>query len=336
MTPARLYRAPTPPPLKHLGYPLGGERTTLRWLAHSFFHNSPNPGRPVMATFDSYFAVSAADREAREAQRSGAPIMVVAGYLGHVGEWLAFEQEWKLLLDRKGLRSFEMAQFVNLEEPYATWSETEREEFIQSLLATIRRRAGVLVAWAIEMDDWQSRHAKAYTLCALACIATVSEWVRACGYAEKISHIFDGYGEPKPDLSSAFRLEDLDAYGIVGPKVQPKRDVAPLQAARILAHQTGCARDKRRMGDNLAPYFDELYRVRGYSGMLKRELLDAIGEEVRIADLPGMYPLWPFAKPPVLDQALISVSLMDRRSTLRVPKGLDMMFAEREPKDHRL
>jgi hypothetical protein len=63
-----------------------------------------------------------------------------------------------------------MFQFANRKDPYATWAETEREEFIQSLLSTIKRWAGVLIAWGIEIDDWpnEGQIAKAYTLCALA------------------------------------------------------------------------------------------------------------------------------------------------------------------------
>src|ERR1035438_5247403 len=154
------------------GYTLRGEGwSALRRLANLFFRNSANPARCVMGTFDAYFDMSGGDRwTGAGSPQFGAPILVVAGYLAHVDEWLSFEKDWNLLLDGKGLRSFDMAQFENRKDPYATWAETEREEFIQSLLSTIKRWAGVLIAWGIEIDDWpnEGQIAKAYTLCALA------------------------------------------------------------------------------------------------------------------------------------------------------------------------
>jgi hypothetical protein len=288
-----------------------------------------------MGIFETYIGASGADREVGDGPQS-APILVVAGYLAHADEWRALEADWKLLLDQKGLGCFDMTEFAGMTGPYAAWAATEREEFIQSLLSTIKRWAGVLVAWGIELDDWQNGRqiVKAYTLCALACIATVSEWAKACGYAEKIVPMFDsGDGSlPLPNFITAFRLEDLDTYSIRLPITQPKRDLAPLQAAGILAHQTGCARDKRRMGDNLAPYLTELHRTRGYSSLLNRELLDRVGEEaIRIVDLQGLFPLWPFANIPA-EANIITVNLLGAKSyALRVPKRLDLMFAERDP-----
>jgi hypothetical protein len=296
-----------------------------------------------MAAFHSYFAVSGADREAGNGPKSSAPILVVAGYFGHVDEWLSFQQEWKLLLGGKGLRCFDMAQFAKLEEPYASWTEMEREEFIQSLLAAIKRWAGVLIAWAIEIDDWQNKAqiVKAHTLCGLACIATVSDWAKECGYEEKISHTFEATEESLPavigSLGAAFRLpEDLDAYKIYLPHAQREGDLAPLQAARILAHQTGVARDKRRLDGDLAPYLDELRRTRGQIAILNPELLKWPEDVIRIADLEKS-PLWRIPDPSRA-RAGITVTLTlgaPKSHTLRLPKRLDLMFAEREPKDNR-
>ena len=227
-----------------------------------------------------------------------------------------------------------MVQFANRKDPYAMWAETEREEFIQSLLSTIKRWAGVLIAWGIEIDDWpnEGQVAKAYTLCALACIATVSEWAKVCGYTEKISHTFEWGEGSSPDLKTAFRLEDLDTYNIHLPVTQPRRDFVPLQAARILAHQTGCARDKRCMGDDLAPYFNKLYQTRGLSSMLNRELLNWPEDVIRIADLQGS-TLWPFKAPQAATDITVTLNLLGAKSyMLRIPRPLDLMFAEREPK----
>lgn len=258
---------------------------------------------------------------------------LVAGYLGHVDDWRSLEKEWSLILASKGLKSFDMLEFAKRKGPFDAWTETERNEFIHSLLSVIRRWAGVLVAWGIEIDDWQnnSQVVKARTFCALACIATVSVWAKACGYAERIAH-FGGRGQP--DLSPAFREEDLESYGINNPIIQAKSHIAPLQAAGILAHQTGIARDRRRVGDNLAPYFDELYRTRGHSGILNRELLNWPEDVIRIADLEKS-PLWEFGnEPPAELRATVKVG--PKNYTLRIPPRLSLMRAEREPKDNKL
>ena len=311
------------------GYTLPGEEYSSVHLLASLF--GPNPGRRVMGMFETYFDASGAEREIADSPQSG-PILVVAGYLAHVDEWRSLEKDWKLLLDRKGLAYFDMAQFASLKGPYAAWAEKEREEFIQSLLLIIKRRAGVLITWGIEVDDWLNDRqlVKAYTLCALACIATVSDWAKLCGYDEKILHVFEsGYEGALPDLRTAFRLEDLDAYSIKQPITQPKRDLAPLQAAAILAHQTGCARDKRRMGDDLAPYLNELHQTRGLSSMLSRELLTWPEDVIRIAELRKS-PLWPFPNLP-RENTVTFCGLGDMRHTIRL-KLLELMFAPREPK----
>jgi hypothetical protein len=291
-----------------------------------------------MAAFNSYFVPSGVERETGDGPQPGPPILAVAGYLAHVDEWLSFEREWKALLDQKGLRSFEMAQFANLEEPYGTWTEAEREGFIQSLLATIKRWAGVLVAWAIEVDDWRNNRqiVKAHTLCALACIATVSDWAKECGYEEKISHTFEGYGESTGGLigalGTAFRLpEDLDAYKIYLPVAQWKGDFCPLQAARVIAHQTGVARDKRRLDGDLAPYLNKLRETRGLIAILNPELLNWPEDVIRIADLEKS-PLWGCAGPHQ-ERAGIRVNLLGAKDyTLNLPKRLDLMFAKQDPK----
>jgi hypothetical protein len=225
-----------------------------------------------------------------------------------------------------------MAQFANLEGPYATWARTEREEFIQSLLATIKRWAGVRIAWAIEIDDWRNRSQllKAFTLCSLACISSVSAWAKTCGYEKKILHIFGAGDEGWPDLGTAFRPEDFEAYGILHPTIQEKRDVVPLQAARILAHQTGTGRDKRRLEGDIAPYLDELHQTRGISSMLNRELLNWPEDVIRIAELEGS-PLWGIPETP--QENIIAVNLMGAKSyTMRIPKPLHLMFAARKIK----
>jgi hypothetical protein len=100
-------RSPLRNPQDAAGYTLPGERwSALRQLANLFFRNSANQARCVMGTFDAYFDMSGADRwTGASSPQSGAPILVVAGYLAHVDEWLSFEKDWKLLLDGKELRS---------------------------------------------------------------------------------------------------------------------------------------------------------------------------------------------------------------------------------------
>ena len=317
------------------GYTFLGEGWSGLSLLASLFGGSPD--RRVIGMFGTYFDASGADRESETGPKVGAPILVVAGYLAHFDEWQSLEEDWKVVLNRKGLASFDMAQFANLKGPYAAWGETEREEFIQSLLSIIKRRAGVLIAWGIEIDDWLNKRqlVKAHTLCALACIATVSTWAKGCGYEEKILHIVEAgdKGWPNerwPNLETAFRTEDLDAYNILNLVTQRKCNVVPLQAAGILAHQTGCARDKRRMGDDLAPHLDKLHQTRGLSSMLTSELLSWPEDVIGIADL-RQSPLWPF--PDLPRENIVTLHLLGSKSYTLRPNVRGLMFAEREPKD---
>jgi hypothetical protein len=289
-----------------------------------------------MGMFSTYFDANGTDREAGRPQ-SGAPILVVAGYLAHLDEWKHFENEWNLILDGKRLRSFDILEFVNGKGAYAEWEQTERQEFIQSLLAVVKRWAGVLVAFGIELDDQPDRRQidRAHTLCGLACIATVSDWANACGYTQKIDQVFAiERGESGGDIwmpaITAFRYpEDSVAYGISPPIGQLRCDTPPLQAAAILARQTRCWRDARRDDPNLTPGLRDLHKTRGFSLMLNRELLNWPEEVIRIADLEKS-PLWGFARP---SPPHVTVKLGKESYTMRIPALLGLMFAEgREPK----
>lgn len=289
--------------------------------------------------FTTYFDASGIDREAGR-PRSGAPILVVAGYLAHLDEWKHFESEWNLILDGKRLRSFDIVEFVRGTGPYAEWAQTERQEFIYSLLATIKRWAGMLAAWGIELDEQPDRRQidRAHTLCGLACIANVSQWAKSCGYTEKIDQVFaiergeSGGDAWMPTLLTAFRYpEDSDAYGISPPIGQLQRDVPPLQAAAVLARQTACWRNTRSDDANLTPGLRELRKTRGFSGMLNRELLNWPEEVIRIADLEKS-PLWGFVNEPPAEP-IITVNLGTHSYTMHIPPRLGLMFADgREPK----
>src|SRR5579884_1563499 len=140
-----------------------------------------------------------------------------------------------------------MVDFANLKRPYSTWSEPEREEFIDALLKIINDNTRAAVVWVLEtnayMEVIKAKNlldkdiVRAYHICARKCIEWVSICAKIAGYQDKILHIFDQGNPAWRTFAGAFTPEILGVYNIFQPIAQSKTDVVPLQSADVLAHQ---------------------------------------------------------------------------------------------------
>ena len=199
--------------------------------------------------FTCHWDESGVDPGTTGKSKSDMPIILVGGYMAHVREWTSFEKQWKSALDEHGIDYFHMVAFANNQYPYRRWPQEKIDSLISSLLAAIKRFPRLRFSCSIEVDDYmevvkadnigREDIVRAYHLCARKCIEHVSDLARAAGHAKKILHIFDKGNSAWSSFEATFTQKMLDSLNILNPITQSKIDVIPLQAADILAHQTG-------------------------------------------------------------------------------------------------
>jgi hypothetical protein len=225
------------------------------------------------------------------------PILVVAGYLAHVEEWIALEQQWVKVLSEYGLDSFHMTEFINNTRPYSTLKGEQREALITSLLDAIADYPRVRISFALSVDDYlevikarnllETDIVRAYHICARRCLEVVSDWARVASYTSKILHIFH-HGNPAwPSFEAKFSPAMLDSLNILNPICQSNKDVRSLEAADVLAQQIG--RDTLvQLRGKKAPLRSHIGRLTGKAGVRhlisQQELKGLYAEELMIEE----------------------------------------------------
>jgi len=197
--------------------------------------------------FACYWDESGTDPGVETKSKADTPLLGVGGYLAHVDEWKQFEVEWSSVLRSKHLARFHMTEFANLKDPYRNWNDSEREEFIQSLIQVICRYVRAYAVFAVETDAYmEAVKAKnilnkdiirAYHICARKCIEWVSTAAGIAKHKCEVLHVFDQGSPAWVTFESSFTPEIRGSYNILQPVAKRNTDVAPLQAADMLVHQ---------------------------------------------------------------------------------------------------
>jgi len=198
------------------------------------------------AMFTAYFDCS------QTGQQRGT--VAVSGWLSTAERWIAFEEEWKQILDSFGVPYFHMKEFAHFRGAYSDgWKDNEdkRRAFLRALLGAISHHATAGFACLVEAKDYDAvdreycvreHFGSEYALCARVCVAKVRMWLQGHGLDITAEYVFDD-GDLRGRLS---HLMQSDGYP--PPIYKPSRDrvakdgtpirgFLPLQAADLAAYE---------------------------------------------------------------------------------------------------
>ena len=232
--------------------------------------------------FTCHWDESGTDPGTSGRSKSDMPVILVGGYLGHVKDWVAFEERWKIILCDYGLPSFHMTTFANGKMPFAAWDSDKREALISSLLDVIADLPRIRLSWAIEVDDYREivkadnvgkeDIVRAYHMCARKCMEHISDLARTANHQPKILHVFDKGNAAWPSFEATFSQPMLDSLNILNPIAQSKTDVVSLQSADVLAHQSArkILVDSGRLKQSKCLYTSRLFGKPGFTFCAKK------------------------------------------------------------------
>ena len=218
------------------------ESNYVAWAMRHFFPSPRYSSENIVIVLETYLD------ESGDAQ---APVIVVAGVAATQPHWETFNQQWRPLLDKWGIEFFHMADFESRQGPYAEWSDSQRHERLNTLLALITSHA-IIAVWAAVPKEVYERvipdalkvRITPYHVAAISCFTRLNgilrnelgdRDVRAAYVYEDISKgsgaVLDAYSGIKMVHGLAEELHMLTL------SYQPKKEFRPLQAADILAYE---------------------------------------------------------------------------------------------------
>jgi hypothetical protein len=178
------------------------------------------------------------------------PWVVLAGYVGTVADWEAFDPEWRAVLDTDPrIEYFKSSEAESLKEQFSRFSKEERNTRIDSLIAVIARRARLAISVRLRQKDYEEIVKQnvpplwddPYFFLFPAFITAATAVERFAGAHELIEFVFDS--SQKLDGRSRRLYEqmmEMDRYKSTVANVLYRDDkkFLPLQAADLLAWQT--------------------------------------------------------------------------------------------------
>jgi hypothetical protein len=165
---------------------------------------------------------------------SGAPLVVVAGFIGDRKAWKSFVKEWRAILQRAGI------DYFNANDPKC-------EPLKAPLARAILKRNLLGVAWSVDPLDFKeiasqkfmSRFGNAYSTCAYLCAGMISQLAKQDGWPSVALVYEDGQSNTEfiYNTLSAMKADPVDhRFGSI--TFMNKKDPGgiPLQAADFLSH----------------------------------------------------------------------------------------------------
>jgi hypothetical protein len=111
-------------------------RQSQRWIDEVEFLVHPKDGhRKIIAMIQAYIDESGI--------QAGAPICLVGGYFGGIGQWKRFQIKWQRILDKEGIEEFHAIKFWARNPhgervgEYKEWSDGRSDKFLNALVDVI-------------------------------------------------------------------------------------------------------------------------------------------------------------------------------------------------------
>ncbi len=173
----------------------------------------------------------------------GAPVLVLAGYIGTAEQWAAFTDDWDDKLKQAGLSRFKMCEMLNQPEIAGWFYRTIEEHVSAGVACAVPRGALIEVAQRLGIEGIDRRFSNPYYFAVRAIINMTAQHQTKMGFHEPIDFIFDNQN---PGEERAIR--DAWHYYLDGPITDDVRKLTgalpqfgkdealpPLQAADLLA-----------------------------------------------------------------------------------------------------
>jgi hypothetical protein len=197
-------------------------------------------------------------------------LLVVAGFIAPVNNWLRFEKEWDSALRKFGLRYFHMVEFAQSVKEFQGWKNQEdrRRDLLTALATVITRHASFWVGSCVVRRDYSKvdedyelhEHFYPYPLCGRSCVDIAEKWRDAHHLLDTpVEYIFEGGDEHRGQLVN--RVKEKTG---TTPVFKYRLNAVALQAADFAAYEL--AKAYRGLKDES----DELWqRFRTSFGLLR-------------------------------------------------------------------
>jgi hypothetical protein len=175
-------------------------------------------------------------------------VVLVAGWVGNVDQWILWEQGWKKVLSDFGIKTdyFHMTDFQaapkckdDQDNPYKHLSTHQRQVFLYRLLNHIATRVRYSFSILVPMHDYREVNeiyyleewlGKPYTIAALSVVQKLKAWKDKYAPDDPLEVFVEDGTKHKGDLRKVFKQFHYEE-----PIFKDKKKVAPLQAADLLA-----------------------------------------------------------------------------------------------------
>jgi len=174
-------------------------------------------------------------------------VVLVAGWVGKVEQWLLWEHGWTKVLSDFDIKSgvFHMTDFESAptsrdpSNEYRHLSQHEREIFHNRLINHIHTRAEYHFATMVPIRDYREVNdiyyfeewlGKPYSFAAVGVVQKLQAWKNRYASNDPLVTFFEDGTKHKGDLMQVFKNFKFD-----DPIFRKKKDVVPLQAADMLA-----------------------------------------------------------------------------------------------------
>ena len=195
----------------------------------------------LMSMFAIYCDDSGTDDESR--------VAAVAGYVGKVAKWEAFQKEWLKALRDFGIDTMHRVDLEGFKGEFETWNNPLRIKFLQRIQPIIRDHTRYPIGSAVIKADFEkiipesvtAKFGGVYGWCTHDCLVAMHVWYDAQGYRNPVDWIFEagtvGHGQVDALFQHLYDNPKTRAeYHIKGWSFQGK-SLVPLQAADVLAYE---------------------------------------------------------------------------------------------------
>jgi hypothetical protein len=224
--------------------------------------------------FASYFDASGTKRDS--------DVLVIAGFVGEVDQWLRFESEWNDTLTTFEVPYLHMKEFAHFRGAFESWNgqEQKRVRFLDRLSRIAQRRTRKSFCRALRLRDFNAldeeyplteAFGSAFGFVGFACVDAVRVWHKEYGEDKPLEFLFEDGDADKHTLTHA-----LETYFDINPIYRKKNQHVQFQLADWAAYE-----HRRASSDYLnkrGAFDNQSYKYRGSATVLLDRLVEDWGD----------------------------------------------------------